>query len=165
MNAEILTHTDTDGRKSNYMVLGEYGDYTILKRETDYLPYITAKFLDRETASWAHGNYFSDFVSVSQYVADMTQEPNDPDETELLATQPYKIKGVELTMQDMINVTNYYRKACTQEFVFENTPTEVTMSDALRIAAYMLDNLADEDSGEYELMKDSMKKLGYEVAV
>lgn len=165
MNAEILTHVDKEGRKNDYMILGECGDYTILKRESSYLPYVTAKFFDRETVSWSYGNYFSDLVSASQYVANMTQESNEPDEKELLATQPYKIKGVELEMKDMINIASYYHKACTQEFVFENTPTEITQHDALRIATYMLDILADEDSGEWELMKDCMKKLGYEVAV
>ena len=52
--------------KPGYFVISKYGKYTIIKRETDFEPYIVTYNL-QEDSKWDFGHYFSDLFSAVDY--------------------------------------------------------------------------------------------------
>ena len=51
-------------------VLDTKGDYTLLKRESSYEPYVVAWKFDKERGDWCQGHYFHDKFSAECFFKD-----------------------------------------------------------------------------------------------
>ena len=54
----------------------------------------------------------------------------------------YNIKGIELTMTDMVNIHKYYEAACTAEYLMENYDHVTSEEQALALG-YEVRNTMD----------------------
>lgn len=48
-------------------IYGRIGNYTIIKRDTEFMPYVAAYLYDPFEKSWAQGRYFHDFEDACNY--------------------------------------------------------------------------------------------------
>lgn len=70
-------------------------------------------------------------------------------------TIEYKIKGVTLDVNDLINIHEYYEAACTAEYLMDNydVDKDKAMSLGASVREYMNKNNVTEDVAIYEVMK------------
>lgn len=59
--------------KPGYFLIAEYGRYAVIKRETDFQPYIVANNL-HDDGGWDYGHYFSDLFDAVDYARSHADE-------------------------------------------------------------------------------------------
>lgn len=69
--------------------------------------------------------------------------------------QEYKIKGITLTMADMVQINQYYEEACTAEYLYENY--EVTEEEAWSYASEIRRLMNKYDYTEDEAIEQVVK--------
>ena len=74
----IVKHTDSKGEVDEYLLLEEYPEinYVLLKRDTNFQPFIAAWDYDKETVSWRNGHYFQDLLSAARYIQMLIDDKN-----------------------------------------------------------------------------------------
>lgn len=48
-------------------IYGQIGNYTIIEREGDFMPFVAAYFYDESDKTWEQGRYFHDFEDACNY--------------------------------------------------------------------------------------------------
>lgn len=59
--------------KPGYFLIAEYGQYAVIKRDTDFEPYVVAWCL-QDDGMWEHGHYFSDLFDAVDYAKSQADE-------------------------------------------------------------------------------------------
>lgn len=59
--------------KPGYFLIAEYGQYAVIKRDTDFEPYVVAWCL-QDDGTWEHGHYFSDLFDAVDYAKSKADE-------------------------------------------------------------------------------------------
>lgn len=68
------------------------------------------------------------------------------------------IRGIKLTVPEMVQVHRFYQIASKEEYIFENY--NVSAEDAKRIASIVYEKQEEEDSNESLYIIEAAKELG-----
>ena len=58
-----------DGVDERYMVVAEYGDYTLIYRFTSFEPWVAAWCYHKEEGYWSQGHYYQTLEGALSYIA------------------------------------------------------------------------------------------------
>ena len=63
-------------KKAAYLIMwkGMLTDYTLIKRNTEYCPFIVAWGFNEEDYTWGQGHYFNDYSSALWFLLDKEKE-------------------------------------------------------------------------------------------
>lgn len=70
----------------------------------------------------------------------------------------YSIKGITLTMEDMVGINSYYEAASTAEYIMENF-LDIDKDEALRIGYEVRRCMAKYDMNENEAIRHILTKM------
>ncbi len=107
-----------------HVVLGKIGESFLLKRDTDFEPYIVAIGYDIDSGSWLQGNYFGTLQDASVYALSQLG------------------RNTPITAH-MGQLKSNYNIACTAEFLRDNF--NVSDEDAWIWASDVREKMEDDD--------------------
>jgi hypothetical protein len=97
-------------------------------------------------------------------VARLSQNKTMKDMSRLLINNTLNIKGAILDVTDMMRVAQHYRRACVQEYVFENAKDDITEEQALMIAERAIELEDNYGMCEDDAVNEARAKLGFKKA-
>ena len=69
----------TEEKKATYEILnrGEYADYVIINRKTNYLPIVACYAFDESDYTWGQGHYFDNYSDAVVFLYEKEKEALD----------------------------------------------------------------------------------------